>query len=54
MVYSSEAVLPSKLQYGSPRVHAYQSVEAEQAWQDTVDLLEESTDIAVARSAWYQ
>jgi hypothetical protein len=31
MVYGSEAVLPSELQYESPMVQAYQLVEAEQA-----------------------
>jgi hypothetical protein len=40
MVYGSEAILPTELQYGSPRVQAYQPIEAEQAWQDAIDLLE--------------
>jgi hypothetical protein len=31
MVYGSEVVLPTKLQYGSPRVQAYQLVEVMQA-----------------------
>jgi hypothetical protein len=54
MVYGSEAVLYSKLQYGSPRVQAYQPVKVEQAWQDVIDLLKELRDIAVARSVRYQ
>jgi hypothetical protein len=54
MVYGSDAVLPSKLQYGSSRVQAYQPDEAEQAWHDSIDLLEESRDVAIARSARYQ
>jgi hypothetical protein len=54
MVYGSKDVLPSELQYGPPRVQAYQSVEAEQARQDVVDLLEESWDITVVRLARYQ
>jgi hypothetical protein len=53
MVYGSEVVLPIKLQYGSPKVQAYQSVEAEQAQQDTINLLKELRDITVARSARY-
>jgi hypothetical protein len=53
MVYGSEVVLPIKLQYGSPMVQAYQSVEAEQAQQDTINLLKELRDITVARSAKY-
>jgi hypothetical protein len=40
-------MLPSKLQYRSPRIQAYQLVEAEQARQDAVNLLEESRDIVV-------
>jgi hypothetical protein len=51
MVYGSEIVLPSELQYGSLRVQAYQTVEVEQAWKDVIDLLQESRDITVARSA---
>jgi hypothetical protein len=31
MVYGEEVMLPTELQYRSPRVQAYQSVEAEQA-----------------------
>jgi hypothetical protein len=54
MMYGSEVVLPSELQYGSPRVQDYQSVEAEQARQDVVDLLEESRDIVIVRSPRYQ
>jgi hypothetical protein len=54
MVYGAKAVLPTKLLYGSPRVQAYQPVEAEQAWRDAIDMLQESRDIAVTRSSGYQ
>jgi hypothetical protein len=54
MVYEAEVVLLTELQYGSPRVQAYQPIKVEQAQQDTIDLLEESRDIAVTRSAGYQ
>jgi hypothetical protein len=53
MVYGSEAVLPTQLQYRSLKVQANQPPEVEQAWQDAVDLLEESRDIVVTRSAKY-
>jgi hypothetical protein len=53
VVYGSEAMLPTKLHYGSPRVQAYRPVEAEQARHDTIDLLKESRNIVVARSARY-
>jgi hypothetical protein len=54
MVYGLEAVLPTKLEYISSRVQAYQLVEAKQARQDAIDLLEESRDITIARSVRYQ
>jgi hypothetical protein len=54
MVYGEEAVLPMELQYGSPRVKTYQPVETKLERQDAIDLLKESRDITVARSAGYQ
>jgi hypothetical protein len=54
MVYGAEAVLPTDLQYGSPRVRPYQMDAAEEDWRDSIDLLEESRDIAVIRSTGYQ
>jgi hypothetical protein len=53
MMYRLEVVLPTELQYGSPRVQAYQLVEAQQAWQDAINLLEESREITIIRSAGY-
>ena len=44
LVYGAEAVLPTELVYGSPRVLAY----------DALDLLYEQRDVAAARSAIYQ
>ena len=41
MVYGVEAVLPSDLLHNALRVELFSEVEAEQARQDTVDLLEE-------------
>jgi hypothetical protein len=54
MVYGTEAVLPTELQYGSPRVWAYQPDEAEETRKDTIDSLEESRDITVTKLAGYQ
>jgi hypothetical protein len=54
MVYGAEVMLPTKMQYGSPRVRAYQLGVDKESWKDVVDLLEESRDIAVTRSAGYQ
>jgi hypothetical protein len=54
MVYGVEAVLPTELQYGSPKVWASQPDAAEEAQKHTIELLEESRDITVARLAGYQ
>jgi hypothetical protein len=53
MVYGSEVVLPTKLQYGSLRVQAYEPIEAKLAWQGAINLFEQSLDITVARSTRY-
>jgi hypothetical protein len=47
-------MLPTKLQYESPRVQAYQPIEVERARQDAIDLLKESVDLIITRSAGYQ
>jgi hypothetical protein len=54
MVYGAEAVLPTDLQYGSPRVQAYELATAEEDRRDAIDLLEESRDTTIIRSAGYQ
>jgi hypothetical protein len=53
MVYGAEAVLPIDLQYGSPRVRSYQLDTAEEGRKDAIDLLEESGDTTIVRSAGY-
>jgi hypothetical protein len=54
LVYGAEAILPSDVQYDSPRVKAYEEEDAEKSRQLFVDLLEEERDLAVQRSAIYQ
>jgi hypothetical protein len=54
IAYGAEAMLPTKLQYESPRVQAYQPIEVERARQDAIDLLKESMDLIITRSAGYQ
>jgi hypothetical protein len=54
MLYGVDAVLPTDLQYGSPRVQTYQPDMVEEARNDAVYLLKESRDIAIIRSAGYQ
>ena len=54
MVYGSEAILPTDLDYGAPRIRAYDEKGAEASHQDAMDQLDEARDIALLRSAKYQ
>ena len=53
-VYGSEAILPTYLDYGAPRVKAYNEQENEASLEDAMDLLDEACDIALLHSAKYQ
>ena len=54
MVYGSKAVLLTDLDYGAPRVRAYDKQGAEASLEDAMDHLDEVRDIALLRSAKYQ
>ena len=54
MVYSSEAVLPTNLDYGVPRIRAYNEPGAEASHEDAMDQLDEARDIALLCLAQYQ
>ena len=54
MVYGSEAILLTDLDYEAPRIRAYDEQGAEASHQDTMDQLDEARDIALLRSAKYQ
>ena len=54
LAYEAEAVLPSNLNHGAPRVKAYDRDQAVEDQQDAVDLLEEAPEMTVIRSAHYQ
>ena len=54
MVYGSEAILPTDLDYGAPRIRAYDEKGAEASHQDAMDQLDEAHDITLLRSAKYQ
>jgi len=54
MVYGSEAVLPTDLEYGSPRVQAYDKNSYKTFQDDALDQLDEVKDVALLRSAKYQ
>jgi hypothetical protein len=51
MLYNVEAILPTDLDYGAPRVIAYKELEAKEYLEDAVDQLDEARDVALARSA---
>ena len=54
MVYGSEAVLPTDLDYRAPRIRAYDEQGAEASNQDATNQLDKARDIALLRSAKYQ
>ncbi|XP_044361648.1 uncharacterized protein [Triticum aestivum] len=54
LVYGAEAVLPSDLLHNAPRGELFSEEEAEEARQDSVELLEEEREMALIRSTIYQ
>jgi hypothetical protein len=54
MVYGSEAVLPTDLEYGAPRVRAYDDQGNQASLEDAVDQLEEACDVTLLHFAKYQ
>ena len=54
MVYGAEAILPTDLDYGAPRIRAYDEKGAEASHPDAMDQLDEARDIALFYSAKYQ
>jgi len=54
MVYGSEAVLPTDLEYGSPRVQAYDENSCKTFQEDALDQLDEAREVALLHSAKYQ
>jgi hypothetical protein len=54
LVYVAEAVLPMDLEYGSPRVRAYDEGTNQRAREDSLDQLDEARIVALMHSARYQ
>jgi hypothetical protein len=54
LVYGAEAVLPTDLEYGSPRTRAYDDRRNQTDREDSLDQLEEARDMALLHSARYQ
>jgi transposase InsO family protein len=54
LVYGAEAIIPTDLEYGSPRAKAYDDQNNQTSREDSLDQLEEARDVALLHSAWYQ
>jgi hypothetical protein len=54
MVHGSEAVLPTDINYGSPRVRAYTEEGNQVTLEDVIDQLDEARDVVLLRCAKYQ
>lgn len=54
LVYGAETMLPIDLEYGSPRLRAYQKQQNKPAHEDSLDQVDEACDVALLHSACYQ
>jgi hypothetical protein len=54
LVYGVEAILPTDLEYGSPRTKAYDDRSNRTNRENSLDQLEEARDVALLHSARYQ
>jgi hypothetical protein len=54
LVYDAKAVLPTDLEYGSPRVKDYDKSANQEAHEDSLDQLDEVRTVALMHSARYQ
>jgi hypothetical protein len=54
LVYGAEAILPTDLEYGSPRTRAYDDQRNQTNREDSLDQLEEARDVALLHSTRYQ
>jgi transposase InsO family protein len=54
LVHGAEAVLPTDLEYGSPRVRGYGEGANQRAREDSLDQLDEARTVALMHSARYQ
>ncbi|XP_039841060.1 uncharacterized protein LOC120700929 [Panicum virgatum] len=54
LVYGAESILPTDLEYGSPRIKAYQEQQNQLAREDSLDQVDEGRDVALLLSVHYQ
>jgi hypothetical protein len=53
LVYGAEAILPTNLEYGSPRTRAFDDQSNQTNREDSLDQMEEARDMALLQSARY-
>jgi transposase InsO family protein len=53
-VYDAEVILPTDLEYGSPRIKGYDKGANQRAHEDSLDQLDEARTVALMHSARYQ
>jgi hypothetical protein len=54
LVYGAEAVLPTDLEYVSPKIKGYDKSSNQRAHEDSLDQIDESHDVAMMHSVRYQ
>jgi hypothetical protein len=54
LVYGAEAVLPTDLEYRSPKIKGYDESSNQRAREDSLDQIDEARDMAMKHSARYQ
>jgi hypothetical protein len=54
LVYGAESILPTDLEYESPRVRGYDEGTNQRAREDSLDQLDEARTMALMHSARYQ
>jgi transposase InsO family protein len=54
LVYGAEAVLPTDLEYGSPKIKGYDEGLNQRAREDSLDQIDEARDMSMMHSARYQ
>jgi hypothetical protein len=54
MIYGFEAILPMDLEYGAPRIRAYDEQGNQTTREEALDQLDEARDVALLHSARYQ
>jgi ribonuclease HI/transposase InsO family protein len=54
LVYGAKAILPTDLEYGSPRTKVYDDRSNQASREDSLDQLEKARDVALLHSARYQ